>query len=206
MPSVTEVLGYSTPPPLVEWFKRNSKAKSEAIAASTSEIGQGVDTLVQQDIKEGGYVPPFDSDPMNNCLAGWEKVKTEHPGFIESVTEMQTELRVGEMVGHPDFIHGTVPWGITDLKCTSGIRTKNWIQTAKYARMLMEERGWPMPAFLRIIRLKRDEPTYEWLEITEKDMIKYCMDSFDHYLGVFNDEPFLKEYFRSKLEEDILDV
>jgi hypothetical protein len=205
MPRVTEVLDYSSPPQLTNWFKNNSKAKCERIGAHTAGIGTIVDELVQQDIDEGGYVPPEDNEEARNCLEQWEILKKDHPEFVTSVKEMQIDLEWDGITGHPDYYcEEGDEWGIADLKCTGGIRTKNWFQVGKYAELMMKMRKLQPPSFLRIIRLPRDGGTYEWLEIKDEKMIKYCMDAFQHYLAVFNNEPTMNEYFRQQKEEELL--
>lgn len=203
--SVTEVLDYSCPPYLAKWFKNNSAAKCDKIGAETARVGTLVDALIQEDIRDGGYVPPEGDEAARNCLAAWEELKRDHPEFVGSVKEMQVEVGAFGVVGHPDFINGENPsWGITDLKCTSGIRSKNWIQEATYARMIMDERGWQMPSFLRTIRLPQDGKPYEWLEITDERMIRKLMKMFDGYLAVFHSEKIIGEFFRTQLEDQIL--
>ena len=205
MPSVTQVLDYSSPPQLTNWFKNNSKAKCEQIGQHTANIGKKVDLLVQQDISEGKYSLPVIDLAVASCMRGWEQCKKDHPQFVTSISSMQTELKLDEIVGHPDFINKSAEeWGITDLKCTSGIRDKNWIQVGKYAQMYMKLNDLSLPAFLRVIRLQRDSDLYEWLEITDPALIRYCMFMFDHYLAVFNNERMLKEHFRHRLEDEIL--
>lgn len=205
MPSVTEVLDYSIPPQLANWFKNNSKKKCEEIGTETARIGSLVDSLIQQDIREGGYVPPEEDQQALNCLAGWEKLKKEHPEFVPSVKRMQFELKVGDIIGHPDYdCEEEKGWGVTDLKCTSGIRFKNYIQTAKYSRMIMDLEGRNFPSFLRIIRLQRDSSAYEWSEIRDKNMIRYCMDLFESYYDVFKSERIMSEFFRCQLEDQLL--
>lgn len=202
---VTEVLDYSIPPALAKWFKNNSAAKCDKIGTETARIGSLVDSLIQQDILEGGYVPPEQDEQALNCLAGWEKLKLEHPLFIASIKEMQSELVDGEIVGHPDYLCLEADgWGISDLKCTSGIRFKNYVQCAKYSKMIMNISKWKFPSFIRIIRLQRDSSNYEWSEIRDAGMIQYFMDLFDHYLAIFKSESFLKEYFRTQLEDQLL--
>jgi hypothetical protein len=205
MPSVTEVIDFSCPPYLVKWFKGNSQAKCDKIGDETARIGTLVDRLIQQDIKDGGYVPPEEDEKAMNCLKGWESLKIKHPEFVPSVKEMQIEIEAFGVVGHPDFINEEPSgWGITDLKCTSGIRDKNWIQEATYARILMIMRGLGFPAFIRTIRLDRELGTFEWQEIRDLKMIQKCMKMFDGYLEVFNSSKVIAEYFRSKLEDQLL--
>lgn len=206
MPSVTEILDYSIPPQLANWFKNNSKAKCEQIGNETARIGSLVDALIQQDIKEGGYVPPEQDQQALNCLAGWEKLKLAHPEFVPSIRVMQQELVDGDIIGHPDYVceESDLVWGITDLKCTSGIRFKNYIQVSKYASMWMNSQRFEFPSFIRIIRLQRDSDDYEWSEIRDKDFIKYCMNTFDDYRRVFESEKIMKEFFRNQLEDQTL--
>jgi len=205
MPSVTEVLDYSIPPQLAKWFKNNSAAKCDKIGEETARIGSLVDSLIQQDIREGGYVPPEHDEQALNCLKGWENLKKEHPLFVASIKEMQIELRHEEVIGHPDYVCVEADgWGITDLKCTSGIRFKNYVQCAKYARMVMMLREWSFPSFIRVIRLQRDSSAYEWSEIRDSKMIQYCMDLFESYYEVFRSERVFKEYLRMQLEDQLL--
>ncbi len=205
MPSVTEVLDYSCPPHLAKWFKNNTAKKCDEIGSTTAKIGTEVDALIQLDISDGGYLAPEGNEAVTNCLAGWEALKVKHPEFVPSVKEMQIEIKAFGVVGHPDFICQEADgWGITDLKCTSGIRDKNWIQEATYARILMVSRGWTMPAFLRTIRLKRDAQDFEWVEIRDERMIKKIMLMFDGYLEVFNSSKVIAEFFRNQAEDLML--
>ena len=205
MPSVTEVLDYSIPPQLANWFKNNSKAKCEQIGTETARIGQLVDSLIQQDIKEGGYVPPEEDAQALNCLGGWEQLKIDHPEFVPSVKKMQIELKVGDLIGHPDYVcEEKDGWGITDLKCTSGIRLKNYIQCSEYSGMLMAVEGRNFPSFVRIIRLQRDSDAYEWSEVRDQKFIRYCMETFQAYRSVYESEKIMKEFFRNQLEDQLL--
>lgn len=211
MPSVTEVLDYSCPPHLAKWFKNNTAKKCDEIGSTTAKIGTEVDALIQLDISDGGYLAPEGNEAVTNCLAGWEKLKIDHPEFVPSVKEMQGEVKAFGVIGHFDFFNeertahkDIVLWGVTDLKCTSGIRDKNWIQEATYARMLMVSRGLSFPSFLRTIRLMRDQPNYEWVEIRDPKMIQKLMNMFDGYLEVFNSTKVIAEFFRNQAEDLML--
>ncbi len=205
MPSVTEVLDYSCPPHLAKWFKNNTAKKCDEIGSTTAKIGTEVDSLIQLDISDGGYLAPDGNEGITNCLGGWEKLKIDHPEFVPSVKEMQGEVKAFGIIGHFDFRNEEVDgWGITDLKCTSGIRDKNWIQEATYARMLMVSRVLSFPSFLRTIRLMRDQPNYEWVEIRDPKMIQKLMNMFDGYLEVFNSTKVIAEFFRQQLELETL--
>lgn len=205
MNSVTEILDYSCPPHLAKWFKNNSAAKCDKIGSETAAIGTLVDGLIQQDIKTGTYVSPVGNQDALNCLSQWEQLKKDHPEFVPSVSEMQAEIKAFRVIGHPDFINRTESeWGVSDLKCTSGIRGKNWIQCAQYSRMIMDERGFGFPDFIRVIRLPRDGSAYEYLEIRDARMIKKLMTMFDGYLEVFLADKIINEYFRQQNEDKML--
>lgn len=204
MPTVTEVLDFSIPPYLAKWFKNNSAAKCEKIGKETSDCGTLVDSLIQQDIREGKYDSPADQSALN-CLSQWEQLKKDHPEFVPSVKEMQIEVKAFGVIGHPDFINEEKNgWGITDLKCTSGIRSKNWIQEATYCRLRMNELHWSFPSFIRTIRLPREGSPYEYVEIRDRKMIQKLMIIFDGYLEVFNSEKYINEFFRQQNENLIL--
>lgn len=204
---VTEVLDSTIPARLAAWFKRNSAAKCEKIGTETARIGSEVDKLIQQDIEDGGYITPLHDEGVANCLAGWEKVKKDYPDFVGSVVEMQTEISDGEIMGHPDYINqGKGFWGITDLKCTSGIRHKNWVQVAKYADIVMRSRKWKFPDFVRIIRLQRDCPIPFVVTVSDPNFIQYCIDVFEIYLRLYKFEFVMDEYFRIKNEDEALGI
>lgn len=208
MPSVTEVLDYLTEPELLNWFRNNSKKKCEEISKEALRVGSAVDALVQQDIREGGYLAPEGDAPIVNCMRGWEKFKRDYPKFVESVRFMQKEIREGEVVGHPDFIRDEIHrWGITDLKCSSGIRSRYWTQTAKYLDMerKMENRG---EGFISVLRLDKtaSEGAYEYKEIIDFEYIKYEIEVFEAYLTAFNHNVRNREQIRRMLEEELFDV
>lgn len=205
MNSVTEILDYSCPPYLAAWFKKNSAAKCEQIAKETADCGTLVNRLIEDDILKGSYVSPIGKQDALTCLAQWEILKREHPNFVPSVKRMQTELKAFGIVGHPDFENEEATgWGITDLKCTSGIRLKNWIQEAQYARMKMDMESLPFPSFIRTIRLPRDGSKYEWVEIRDERMIRKLWWMFDAYYQVFLSEKVINEFFRQQNENLIL--
>lgn len=195
---VTEILDYFTEPELVRWIENNSKSKRKAIQEEALRIGSAVDLLVQQDIKDGGYLVPEGDQAIVNCMKGWEKFKKDYPEFVSSVKEMQTELKDGEIIGHPDFIHEN---GITDLKCASGIRPKYWTQTAKYFQMKYGFRD----GFLAILRLDKKDPdgNYEYVKIDDFQFIMYEIKVFEAYYTAFNHAKQTREQLRKQLEEEI---
>ncbi len=198
---VTEVLDYLKEPELVKWIENNSKAKRKAVSDEALRIGTFVDLLVQEDISSGGYLVPEGDTPIENCMRGWEKFKKDYPLFVESVKEMQTELKDGELIGHPDFFcEDGMRSGIVDLKCASGIRPRYWTQTAQYLRM------WKKGNFIAVLRLEKtaEEGLYEYKEISDLDYIKYEWSVFDAYLIAFHHNVNNRELIRKQLEEELL--
>lgn len=205
MPSVTEILDYLTEPELVRWIENNSKAKRKSIRDEALRVGTAVDLLVQQDIKEGGYLVPEGDLPIENCMVGWELFKKEHPEFVSSVIEMQIELKQGELVGHPDFV---IENGIIDLKCSSGIRPKYWTQVAKYYDMrwtdkiIMENCG--TIGIIRLEKMEKKEPKYEYILNNNREYINYEIEVFGAYYVAYLHAFKNREMIRQQLEEEKL--
>jgi hypothetical protein len=215
MPRVTEILDYLTEPELMRWIENNSKAKRKAIQDEALRVGSACDLLVQQDIKDGGYLVPEGDTPIENCMRAWELFKTEHPEFIDSVKDMQFELRDGELIGHPDFLcKFRETWGIVDLKCASGIRPRYWTQTAIYSEMVRQHvdplylmnHEIDMPRFIGVLRLDKVTATYEYIEITDEIYIRYEIDVFRAYQLAFSHNVNNREMIRQQLEKEILNV
>ena len=198
MISVTTVLGYHTDPDLLKWIENNSKAKRKAISDEAIRIGRASELLVQQDIKEGGYLVPEGDTGIENCMKAWEKFKNEHENFISSVSAMQTEITKGDIVGHPDFIIGES--GIIDLKCSSYIRPLYWTQVAKYSDIL----GQKAPRAIGILRLDKKSAKYEYRIISDEDYISYEIKVFEAYYVAFQHSAKNREVIRQQLELETL--
>ena len=196
MPRVTEVLDHLMEPELFKWHIRLGKAACKKISDEALRVGSAVDALVQQDIKEGGYLIPEGDQSIENCMQAWELFKIEHPLFVDSVKEMQTEVKQGDVVGHPDFIHQD---GITDLKCSSSIRPKYWTQTAQYGKM-----RFGVPQFIAILRLDKVTGLYEYRRIEDVDYIRYEIGVFEAYLMAFRHASKNREMLRQQLENEVI--
>ncbi len=206
MPSVTEVLDYLTEPELLNWFRNNSKAKCAKISEEAIRVGSLVDSLVQEDIKDGGYLAPEGDEPVVQCLKGWESFKKDHPWFLSSVKYVQKELRYEDVVGHPDFILERLDgWGIVDLKCATSIRPRYWTQCAEYG-WLRTQSVITTTGFIGILRLDKITSLYEYKEITKYTDIFYEIKVFDAYLTAYNHNVKNREIIRRQLEEELLNA
>ena len=207
MPSVTEVIDYLMEPELFNWHIRLGKAACKKIGDEAKRVGSAVDLLVQQDIREGGYLVPEDDSPIVNCLKAWELFKKDYPEFVKSVKEMQIELMDGEVIGHPDFIREKDQWwNVTDLKCASGIRPRYWTQVCQYAHMKMKMAGYGLPCSVSVLRLDKQTGLYEYKEIEDPEYMQYEIGVFEAYLTAFNHNVRNREVIRKQLEKEILDV
>lgn len=204
MPSVTEVLDYLTEPELLNWKLNNSKAKVKAISDEALRVGNAVDLLVQQDIRDGGYLVPEGDTPIENCMRAWELFKKDYPLFVPSVLEMQTELTSEDLIGHPDFIHSN---GITDLKCSKSIWPRHWTQTAKYFDLKFDNTSaaWSK-GFIAVVRLDKKLGVYEYVKIEDQAYIAYEISVFDAYLLAYYHNVRNREMIRQQLEKELLDV
>lgn len=206
MPRVTEVIDYLMEPELFNWHVRLGKAATKKIGDEAKRVGSLVDSLVQEDIRQGGYLSPEGDVPVENCLRGWEKFKKDQPGFVESVAQMQVEVKQGSLVGHPDFVCRRADgfMGIVDLKCSSGIRPRYWTQTAKYFNMHPDLNGNIKP-FIGVLRLDKgaEDGAYEYQEIRDMDVILYEIEVFEAYYTAFKHNERVREIMRAQLEEII---
>ena len=208
MPRVTEVLDYLTEPELLRWMLRIGKKKREAISEAVLATGTEVDLLVQQDIKEGGYLLNCDgSGPAAMCMKAWELFKKEHNTLVAGIIkeDMQIELNKDEVIGHPDLpIIESGRVGIIDIKCASSIRPRNWTQVAKYLDMYTADPE--VRRFIGILRLDKITGLYEYKEIIDEEYIQYELRIFDAYLTAYNHNVKNREQIRQQLEEDLLNV
>ena len=201
MPSVTEVLDYLTPPELVNWMERTSKAKRKAIQDEALAIGTEVDRLVQMDIKGEDVGPLTEGSAVWNCFQGWLQFRKDHPDIVSGIVieNMQRELIKGEITGHPDLpVIQKDRVGIIDLKCSARIYPKYWTQAAKYLDMYELAR---FKRFIGVLRLEKKEPRYEYIEITSDEYICEEIANFDAYYRCYRHAYDNREVLRQIYEE-----
>lgn len=209
MPSVTEVIDYLKEPELVGWIEGNSKAKRKAITDESLRVGKEVDLLVQQDIKEGGYLVPEGNTQIMNCMNAWELWKKEYPEVFAGIVkeDMQRELSMvmddGEIVvGHPDLpIRLSNSWGILDVKSSKSVWPNNYTQAATYTEMMMIEDNLTLPRFIGILHLKKETGLFAYTIIKDEEYIKYEVSVFKARYLSFNHAKRNREKLRICLED-----
>lgn len=201
MTRVSEVLDYLTEPELLKWFRNNSKAKVEAIGKEALRVGNIVDQLVQDDIRNNGYLLVGEEPQIRSCMMAWELFKKEHPKFVGSIRSMQDELIRGDIVGHPDFI---MEDGIIDLKTSKSIQPRHWTQTAKYLHLKWGEDI--KNKFIGVLRLDKESGLYEFKMINVEDYIRYEISVFEAYWVAYQHNVKNREQIRGQLEEELLAI
>lgn len=192
---VTQVLDYLTEPELLAWYLKTGKATCKKISEAALRVGTIVDKLIQDDIKDGGYLLPGEDEPISNCMTAWEKFKKDWPLKIKTIESIQPELTDGEIIGHPDIV---TEWGIIDIKTSRAIQPRYWTQTAKYAQMA----GKPKIA---ILRLDKELGIYEFKE-QGQEVIDYELGVFNAYLVAYKHNTTIREIVRKQLEAEVLGV
>ena len=204
--SVTQVLDYLTEPELLNWMLKNSKAKREKAGDEAKRIGSMVDKMVQEDIKDDGYLVHEGEEAVASCMKAWELFKVDHPWFVPSVVSMQAELRQGDIVGHPDMIcEREESWGIVDIKTSRSIYPRYWTQTAKYLDMARHDQR-PSKHWIAILRLDKESGLYEFKRTYDQDYIQYEIELFKAYELAFNHNRINREHIRQLLENETLGV
>ena len=144
MPRVSEVLDYFAPPYLVKWKLRVGVAEAKRISDEALMIGTAVDKMIRDEINEVKVVHEINNSKIINCISAWKRFKQDHPEFLVKAKKfknnMQKELKLGDLVGHPDFIFDDE---LPDLKTSKSINKSHWMQTAQYAHMY-EKTHWIM--------------------------------------------------------------
>ena len=192
---VTQVLDYLTEPELLNWYLKNGKAACKKISEAALRVGTIVDRLIQDDIRDGGYLLPGEDEPVANCMNAWEKFKAAHPQYLSLITGFQEELTDGEVVGHPDIILADQ---IDDVKTSRAIQPRYWTQTSQYARMAKKSK-------VGVIRLDKETGQFEY-KVFGQDLIDYENKVFDAYLMAYKHNTTIREIVRKQLEEEVLGI
>jgi len=215
MARVSEVLDYFQEPYLVDWKIRVGKAKAQEVSEKALSTGSVVDELVQKSIRMEGYSLDEASVEVSNCMTGWEKFRLDHVDVFNRMRtykeNMQKELVLGDLVGHPDFILGDE---VCDLKTSKSISKSHWMQTAQYGYMWNEMHGYYRHddrSFgklgikkISVLRLDKNEPGVYEYKVLEEPFISFWQSKFEaRYVAYKEDEEF-KEMMRKKLEEERL--
>lgn len=207
MPRVSEVIDYIQEPDLVKWKLKVGKVKAEAISREALQIGTQVDQIIQDELNGRDVVADV-SEAVANCLKGWIKFKRENPGVFarmrENRAKMQTELTLGDLTGHPDFILGDE---VCDLKTSKSINKTHWMQTAQYGYMYdrMEKRLNPHIRKISILRLDKTSNVgaYDY-KVLEEPFISFWQRQFEHRYAIYMEDKVARDMIRERGESLLL--
>lgn len=195
---VTTIIDYFAEPYLVKWKLKNKDW--EKIGDEAKRVGSLVDKIVQDDIN-GNYRKEYliDNDaPVNSCIKAWFKFVQENPEIVKRMIKfkenMQRELVLGDLVGHPDFI---LDDEIIDLKTSKSIGKSHWMQTAQYGLMAGGVKR------ISILRVDKESGEYEFKTL-EEPFITFWQRKFQCRYEAFKEDAEFNEMMRVKLEEEKL--
>lgn len=210
MPRVSEVLDYFQEPFLVKWKCKMAVQDPKQLTedADALRIGSLVDQMIQDEINRveaGKYT--IDDDivgAISNCMKGWEAFKkSEKPDekdllkrMYEYKDNMQKELVLGDIIGHPDFILGDE---VCDLKTSKQVGKSHWMQTAQYAKMTGQE-----IKTISVLRLDKATPGLYEYKVLKEPFISFWQGKFEARYEAFREDQEFAEMMRKKLEEERL--
>ena len=211
MPRVTEVLDRFPEPAVVSWKVRVGAEKAKEISDEALDIGSIVDGLIQQHINgnyKGCPYGPEDYPEVHSCMNAWNNFLTNHPWFIGKVVSIQDELKLDDLVGHPDII---LKDEICDIKCSKAIRKSYWMQTAQYAKMyenqfktgLLENNIAKKIYRISILRLDKATGEYEYKSL-EEPFITFWQSKFEARYQAFKEDEEFHAMMRKKKEKELL--
>lgn len=176
---VTEVLDYFPEPELVSWKINVGKRNAYLQSKKALKVGTRVHELIHQEFTKGVYkFKKDDCNEVRNCLSAWDKFK-EH--YNPKIISMEEEIQDDIVVGHRDAVVmiNDVKY-IIDFKTSSALRSKYWIQVAKYYGLSMDCDD------ICLLRLDKNIAIYEFK--TSKDVgfdINNGIKVFDGLLNAY---------------------
>jgi len=207
---VSQVIDHLAEPYLVSWKLKNKDY--EKISAEALTIGSFIDQYVKDDLNGVERLPGAYPINVANCVKAWFKFKEDRPDVVERLVKyrhnMQRELVLGDLVGHPDFI---LDDEVIDLKTSKRISKSHWMQTAQYAWMW--EKINKHPAFTKtyvgfttmkkisVLRLCKETGTYEYRTL-EEPFFTFWQRKFQARYECFKEEVEFTQMMRVKLEDE----
>ena len=135
----------------MDWVCRVGKAE----AKKTGTVAMSIGTAVDECIKTGKTTVKKHHAEVNNCLEAYKKWKEVYkPISITPGVRLYATIDGQEVSGEPDLFVDDV---LVDIKCSSKISPKYWIQVNMY-RQLHQSVG-----DVAILRLDKHTGSYEYV-------------------------------------------
>lgn len=157
---VTQVLDYFKEPWYTDWLCRVGKREANRVSKAAMKTGTSVDTLIKASPMElNEFLPEYKKASIEsiNCLTAYYKwLAIYKPNLVTPCTRLNAVIENQEVTGEPDIM---VDDALVDIKCSSKISLKHWIQVNMYNYLLNPEKV----IKVGILRLDKVTASYEYI-------------------------------------------
>ena len=213
---VSTVNDYFAEPFLIKWSRKNGFEEADIITKEAAAVGSAIDAHIQNDVWGEERVkvecPKKLEQKYLNCVAGWEKFKLEHPEELQNIREfrvnMQREIEMDNLVGHPDWFSHTK---LLDFKNASSekwplqVKKGYRIQTSIYTKVLNTKYGTRIATNGVVVLDRHVAGNYLFVEWGEP-FITFWQRKFEARYECFREDAEFNEMVRDKRESEILGV
>ena len=156
-PRVTSILSILRDPDVEDWYARLGDKAAKAKRHHAERVGTTLDELVKRQVAGQTVVAPKSaSSEVKQGWKAWREYR-DLSGEQFTVGYPKTSERWG-YGGCADLLNAT---GVTDIKATTRLRPKHWIQVMSYVPLYFSEDQWDKVA-VTLIRLDTFLGTAQW--------------------------------------------
>ena len=162
-PRVTRILSILRDPDLEAWQMRVGDKAAKVRVRHAERVGTELDRLIKQEVA-GALVklPKKASAEVRGGWKAWQEFKQEQPHLLNGLQVGQVRVNPAfHFAGEPDLVKPDEVW---DIKATTHLRAKHWIQVNSYVPLEWPDPGHWEDTTLRLIRLDTFLGTYEMQE------------------------------------------
>lgn len=176
----SRILNHLVPKELCEWYGKKGLKEAERIMKVAANIGSAVHELTEELDKDSAVAIKPKKVEVANCLSAYRKwIEDYDPIIVESEKPVWCDMHRVRGVYDRCLDNGT----LIDIKTSSGIRPKDWLQVAWYASVCGRNVD-----YLAILRLDKDLAVYDY-QVVEND---------EYYLNVFDSLRTVYSYFKKE--------
>ena len=188
-PRVSAILSILRDPDLEAWQAKVGDKAAEAKRKHAEKIGLTLDAMIKQDV-QGAVVkwPKPTSAEVKQGWKAWQEYKRLYSAPDVGFRLVRPEYGYG---GEPDLLERDT---IIDLKATTRLREKHWVQLTAYVPLWWPEERWPSIT-LRLVRLDTFLGT---CEVKERPFVRQIWETFLHLKQVYQD------WYGAELNQEVL--
>lgn len=128
--SVTTVLDYFKEPWYIDWVCRVGKKEANRVSKAAIKVGTSVDGTLKL-LPYAPLAPKKATPEVVNCVEAYKKwLGVYAPASIVAGSRLYATIDGHEVTGEPDLMVDDV---LVDIKCSSKISPKYWLQVNTYA-------------------------------------------------------------------------